>query len=142
VPFVLSSNHLNNANRSYKTQHLIAFSKRHQPTCFSTPDGTRYMIYADRISGWTCVTTFARAPSSKSIISALRSYFVDLGVPVRIRTDGGPQIAAHDTRQFLKGWGVKHEMSSPYWPQSNGHAESAVKVIKSLIRKPRRRQSG
>ncbi|XP_037800547.1 uncharacterized protein LOC119595491 [Penaeus monodon] len=36
---------------------------------------------------------------------------------------------------FLQRWGVHHIMSSPHYPQSNGHAEAAVKKVKYLIMK-------
>ena len=69
------------------------------------------------------------------MISTLRKFFVDAGVPVRIRTDGGPQFSSGKFRQFLKRWGVNHAISTPHYPQSNGHAEAAVKAMKSLVAK-------
>ena len=54
---------------------------------------------------------------------------------MRLRTDGGPQFASKEFRDFLHRWGVRHEMSSPHYPQSNGHAESAVKAVKHLVMK-------
>ncbi|XP_047472032.1 uncharacterized protein LOC125027171, partial [Penaeus chinensis] len=36
---------------------------------------------------------------------------------------------------FFQRWGVRHAMSSPHYPQSNGHAEAAVKKVKYLIMK-------
>nr|XP_027231522.1 uncharacterized protein LOC113823105 [Penaeus vannamei] len=35
----------------------------------------------------------------------------------------------------MKRWGVHHVISSPHYPQSNGHAEAAVKSTKYLIMK-------
>ena len=35
----------------------------------------------------------------------------------------------------MQDWGVKHIMSSPHYPQSNGHAEANVKSLKYLIMK-------
>ena len=34
---------------------------------------------------------------------------------------------------FLKSWGVTHNLSSPHYPQSNGKAEATVKSMKKLI---------
>ncbi|XP_037775532.1 uncharacterized protein LOC119572495, partial [Penaeus monodon] len=59
--------------------------------------------------------------------------FRDLAVPVRLRTDGGPQFSSREFATFLQQWGVRHVMSSPNYPQSNGHAEAAVKKFKYLI---------
>ena len=36
-------------------------------------------------------------------------------------------------QEFLKSWGVRHETSSPHYPQSNGKAEATVKSIKKII---------
>ena len=57
-----------------------------------------------------------------------------MGKPLRIRCDGGPQF-----RQEFDEWCqekcIVHELTSPYHPESNGHAESAVKEMKHLIAK-------
>jgi transposase InsO family protein len=50
-----------------------------------------------------------------------------------MRTDGGPQSAAKEFRDFLKKWGVDPALSTPHYPQSNGHAESSVKAKKNLV---------
>ena len=97
--------------------------------------GKSYLVYVDRLSGWIKITEFRHDPSSQQVISALRKYFVDTGVPVRIRTDGGPQFSASKFRQFLKRWGVNQALSIPHYPQSNGHAEAAVKAMKRLVAK-------
>ena len=66
----------------------------------------------------------------------LRKWFVDLGVPVRVRSDGGPQFDSAEYREFLDRWGVNPPgLSSPTYAQSNGIAESAVKAMKALVAK-------
>ncbi|KAK7076130.1 hypothetical protein SK128_017583 [Halocaridina rubra] len=47
-------------------------------------------------------------------------------VPRRLRTDGGPSFNCADFWNFMERWGVHHVMSSPHYPQSNGHAKAAV----------------
>ena len=61
--------------------------------------------------------------------------FVALGVPTKFRSDGGPQFASKDLADFMTRWGVQHFLSSPHFPQSNGHAESAVRAMKHLVSK-------
>ncbi|XP_064106938.1 uncharacterized protein LOC135215912 [Macrobrachium nipponense] len=39
----------------------------------------------------------------------------------------------HDFKQFADRWGVHHIITSPHYPQANGHAEAAVKAVKHLI---------
>ena len=97
--------------------------------------GKSYMVYVDCLSGWIKIAKFRQDPSAQQVISTIRRYFIDAGVPVHICTDGGPQFASNKFRQFLLRWGVNHALSTPHYPQSNGHAESAVKAMKSLVAK-------
>ena len=70
---------------------------------------------------------------SKDIIDELRRWFMRMGAPNRLRSDGGPQFTSSEIREFLDEWGVLHVFSSPHFPQSNGHAEAAVKAMKTLL---------
>ena len=97
--------------------------------------GKSYLVYVDRLSGWIKISEFRHNPSSQQVISAIQKFFVDTGVPVRIRTDGGPQFSSSRFRQFLKRWGVIQALSSPHYAQSNGHAEAAVKAMKNQVAK-------
>lgn len=45
------------------------------------------------------------------------------------------QFRAKRVRDFLQTWGVEWKPSTPYYPQSNGHAEVTVKAVKSLVAK-------
>ena len=44
-----------------------------------------------------------------------------------------PEFTAGITQDFLRVWGVRHRVSSAYFPQSNGRAEVAVKTAKRLL---------
>ena len=95
--------------------------------------GKQYLIYADRHSGWPIVQMYTRGATALKLITTLRNVFAATGVPEVLRSDNGPQFKAKVFQQFLKEWKVKHVTSSPHYPQSNGHAESAVKAVKYLI---------
>ena len=69
-----------------------------------------------------------RQPSSDS----WSDWFIEVGWPTAIRTDGGPQFRT-EFSQFCNRHGIKHELSSPYNPESNGLAEAAVKNTKAII---------
>ena len=45
-------------------------------------------------------------------------------------------LGSGDTRIFLARWGVIHLPSTPHNPESNGHAEAVVKLVKRLVQKP------
>ena len=95
--------------------------------------GQTYLVYADRLSGWPYITICPRTASAEHLTRELRLLFGQTGVPVVIRTDGGPQFTSGTLRRFLSRWEVRHELSSPRYPRSNGHAEAAVKAAKKLI---------
>ena len=97
--------------------------------------GRTYLVYADRLSGWPCVIDMSHEATARNLVTALREMFSYTGVPVVLRTDGGPQFTAGLTRRFLSKWGVQHQISSPHYPQANGHAKSAVKAVKRLVKK-------
>ena len=98
--------------------------------------GKVYIVYVDRYSGWPCVHMWNSTPTSAKVIAQLRKWFVDLGIPVRVRSDGGPQYDSIEYREFFERWGVNPPgLSSPTYAQSNSVAESAVKAMKALVAK-------
>lgn len=50
-------------------------------------------------------------------------------------TDNGTQFTGRDFAEFSQAWDFKHICSSPYYPQSNGLAEHAVRSAKHLLEK-------
>ena len=98
--------------------------------------GRNFLVYVEILSNWPVLFQFPlRDTTIRQVIQSLREVFVTLGVPVRLRTDGGPQFKSREVAAFLKRWEVAHVFSTPYYAQSNGHAEAAVKTVKHLIAK-------
>jgi transposase InsO family protein len=71
----------------------------------------------------------------REIVQTIVKNFVDLGVSVRLQSDGGPQFDLGAFQSTLKRWGVVWSNSTPYYPQSNGHRKAAVRAIKELVDK-------
>ena len=94
-----------------------------------------YMVYVDRFSGWPTVEHFGQSPTSSKVIKALKKIFKDTGVPLCFASDGGLQFTSQEFREFCQDWNIVHRLSSPEYPQSNGHAEAAVKAMKNLVKK-------
>jgi hypothetical protein len=98
--------------------------------------GNHYLIYADRLSGWPAVFEFVKRDlCSRDVIRSCMRCFADFGVPVRVRSDGGTNLTSAEILNFFKNWGVISVNSTPHYPQSNGHAEAAVKAMKNLVQK-------
>ena len=100
-----------------------------------THAGKNYHIYADRLSGWPCVVEYGREASLHTTTKLLCRIFRNVGVPVRLRSDGGPQFISRKFQSFIERWGINYVLSFPGYPQSNGHAEAFVKKLKYLIAK-------
>ena len=98
--------------------------------------GHQYLVVGDRLSGWVEVyqsTAGSSQAGAAGLIRHLRSFFASFGVPEELSSDGGPEFTAGATESFLQLWGIKHRISSAYFPQSNGRAEVAVKTAKRLL---------
>ena len=50
-------------------------------------------------------------------------------------TDNGTQFSSSAFSGFAKEWQFENRTSSPYYSQSNGRAENAMKTWKSLMKK-------
>jgi hypothetical protein len=93
------------------------------------------LVYADRLSGLPVVHRWKRDPTAREVLHAVIDNFVELGVPMRFRSDIGPQFDAGVFRTAMDRWGVAVSNSTPNYSQSNGHAEAAVKTVKELVEK-------
>ena len=98
--------------------------------------GKHYLVIGDRLSGWTEIVQVinnSASSGSKGVCTALRTLFSRIGVPEEITTDGGPEFVSKEMDDFFARWGIRHRVSSSYFPQSNGRAEVAVKSSKRLL---------
>ena len=67
--------------------------------------------------------------------STLGKICSEFGKPQVFRSDNGPCYSSQEFKFFMQNWLIEHRTSSPHYPQSNGLAESMVKVSKNLIEK-------
>ena len=73
--------------------------------------------------------------TSFSVIALLKKQFARFCVSNVIISDGGPQFVSQEFQDFEKKWGITHVTSSLMHQQANGKAETAVKVMKTLLEK-------
>ena len=96
--------------------------------------GHMFLIVIDAYSKWLEVCVMSTTTST-AIISALRSVFARFGLPSIIVSDNARNFTSSEFEQFLSVNGVKHMVSSPYHPSSNGLAERAVQSFKNSMLK-------
>jgi transposase InsO family protein len=99
-----------------------------------TLDGKDYLTMVDYYSQFIEVRSMT-STTSKAAINAMKPFFARHGTPIEVISDNGPQFSSQEFADFAKQWDFKHTTSSPHYPQSNGQAENAVKIMKNMIRK-------
>ena len=87
--------------------------------------GHMFFILIDAHSKWIEVELMS-STTSLAIISILRKIFAHFGLPTTIVTDNGRNFVSSEFNEFLHRNRIKHLMSAPYHPSSNGLAERAV----------------
>ena len=93
-----------------------------------------FLVVVDYFSKYLIVRKIPNSTSS-AVIKELGMIFSEFGNPLVFRSDNGPCYSSQEFKFFMQNWLVEHRTSSPHYPQSNGLAESMVKVSKNLIEK-------
>ena len=93
-----------------------------------------FLIVVDYFSKFLIVRKIPNSTSS-AVIKELELIFSEFGRPFIFRSDNGPCYSSEEFKFFMQNWLIEHRTSSPHYPQSNGLAESMVKVSKNLIEK-------
>jgi len=95
--------------------------------------GGNFLIVVDARSKWPEVIPMT-STTTTSTITELRKLFSSYGIPDQLVSDNGPQFTSYEFQEFLSRNGVKHILSSPYHPSSNGEAERFVRTFKTAMR--------
>ena len=96
--------------------------------------GSNYLLIVDYFSRYIEIAKLSGL-SADEVIKHTKSIFARHGIPDTVVSDNGPQYASEAYRDFSKSYQFQHITSSPYYPRSNGEAERAVGVVKSLLKK-------
>ena len=136
---IASCHPCNSVRPHQQKEPLLIHPVQDLPWSFVTADifdwsGLQYLILVDSYSGWFEMSTLSDF-SSKSVITKMKQHFAVHGIPSKLLTDNGPQFASRQFKSFASEWSFEHVTSSPYFPQSNGFAENAVKQAKNLLEK-------
>ena len=75
-----------------------------------------YLVLTDQFSGWIMTVQYKGAPDQLSICKTLEGWFLDVGRPVIICFDSGPQFRS-GFDSWCQSMSIKHELSSAYNPQ-------------------------
>ena len=96
--------------------------------------GEHYLVLADYYSDWI-KSDKVRDQTATETIALLLKQLSQWGLPDEIVTDCGKNFDSKEFSQFCQRKQIKYTKSSPPHHQSNYKVESAVKIIKSILRK-------
>ena len=137
--FVRGCRHCSERQSHHQKEPLVQKPRPERPfqqiaMDYAEKDGHKFLIVVDCKTDWPDIIHCKnRDTSTRQLIKDLRGIFCRTAVPDIIWTDHGPQFTSGLLHDFLKDWGVRHIMSSPKNPQSNGKAEATVKSMKNII---------
>ncbi|XP_046142800.1 uncharacterized protein K02A2.6-like [Osmia bicornis bicornis] len=95
--------------------------------------GKNYIAIIDYYSKWLEIIK-TKGKTSKETSEALKRIFSVQGIPKTVVCDNMP-FNSFEFQKFAKQWGCDIITSSPLYPKSNGLAEKAVGIAKSILRK-------
>lgn len=96
--------------------------------------GRTLLTVIDYFSRYPEVFTL-RSATSKNIIISLKELFARLGVPEILVSDNGTVFRSAEFEEFLTSMGIKHHLSSNYYPQANGVIERFHGTLKGRLQK-------
>ena len=95
-------------------------------------NGLVYLVTVDDYSDFYGIDQLPTIQSSV-VIQATKQHFSRHAIPRTLITGNGAQFTSDLFKTFAKKYQFNHITSSPYWSQSNGRAEAAVKSAKHIL---------
>lgn len=99
-----------------------------------TVNQRNYLVTVDYFSDFWELDVL-KDTTAATIVSKCKKNFSLHGIPDILDSDQGTQIDCQEFRKFASDWEFEHCTSSPYFAQSNGKAESAVKQAKKIVKR-------
>eukprot|EP00253_Pinus_taeda_P020748 PITA_20748 len=93
------------------------------------------LVCTDYMTKWVEAKALIKANEESVLAFLFEEIFVRYGLPRELVTDGGPPFNSHGFNDTLQKYHIKHRMTTPYHPQSNGQVESTNKVIEAILTK-------
>jgi hypothetical protein len=95
---------------------------------FPESKGYEYILVAvDHVSKWVEAIPSCNADAVHSKRMFHEIIFPRFGTPKLVISDGGSHFIDRSFRHFLKEQGIRHNVATPYHPQTSGQAETSTK---------------
>src|SRR5690606_10754009 len=101
-----------------------------------TPRNNRYLLVAtDYLSKWVEVSAVSSADAKTVSQFLLHEIIARHGCPQEILSDQGTHFLNEAVTELLKNFQIRHRLSSPYHPQTNGLTERYNKTLCNALAK-------
>jgi transposase InsO family protein len=103
---------------------------------FSKTKNYEYILVAvDYVSKWVEVMP-CRATDSRSSKKMFKEIiFSRFGIPRMVISDGGSHFIDKSFQQYLSKHEIRHNVTTPYHPQTSGQVKTSNKKIKNILQK-------
>jgi hypothetical protein len=101
---------------------------------FAEYDSQYFLVVIDAYSKWMEIELMKSTTAEKTV-EVMRELFARYGVCRELVSDNGPQFISETFQDFIAGNGIKHTLTAPYHPASNGAAERSVQILKDILKK-------
>ncbi|KAL0151789.1 hypothetical protein M9458_052940 [Cirrhinus mrigala] len=92
-------------------------------------DKQHFLLIVDAHSKWVEIFP-THLTNAEKTINILRHLWASYGFPKELVSDNGPPFTSWEFGEFLRKNGVRHVLSPPYHPATNGQAERVVQIFK------------
>jgi transposase InsO family protein len=93
------------------------------------------LVAVDYVSKWVEAMPCQAADAKSSKRMFEETIFPRFGVPRMVISDGGTHFTDKSFRNYLSKHGIRHNIATPYHPQTSGQAETSNKQIKNILQK-------
>lgn len=93
------------------------------------------LVVVDYVSKWVEAMTCRAADAKHAKRMFTEIIFPRFSTPMMIISDGGSHFIDRTFRELLRKMNAKHNIATPYHPQTNGQAEMSNKQIKNIMQK-------
>lgn len=93
-----------------------------------------FFVLVDAHSKWPEVWEMS-STTTTATIQKLREAFSRYGLPETLVSDNGSQFTSTEFKEFVSANGIRHVLTAPYHPSTNGIAERFVQSLKQGLKK-------
>ena len=97
-------------------------------------EGKMFLLMTDAYSRWMEIHE-THTSTSAATIHLLRRSFASLGLPEVIVSDNATAFTSSEFKDFLNRNGIRHILTPPYHPSSNGLVERSVQTFKEGLKR-------